>query len=229
MVALASFPGSGNTWVRYLIERATGYYTGSYYDDGDLYKKGFRGEREPWTKGTTVVVKTHRFDEEHVKAFDSAIIIVRDPYKAIISEHNRKFGGHTGYAPEAQYKKGTEWIDFVTGKSRTWANTAINFLQYSKKVLVIYYEDLQTDLYDNLVKILDFVGLPVDEDRLLCVVGNPLGKFKRPTDKRKQLTFDPYTEEMKEFITLYVKGVSMALKLKNQRHLPAQYDPKMEL
>ncbi len=68
---------------------------------------GFRGEREPWTKGTTVVVKTHRFDEEHVKAFDSAILIVRDPYKAIISEHNRKFGGHTGYAPEAQYKKGS--------------------------------------------------------------------------------------------------------------------------
>lgn len=40
LIAVASFPGSGNTWVRYLIERASGIYTGSYYDDGDLYNKG---------------------------------------------------------------------------------------------------------------------------------------------------------------------------------------------
>ena len=40
LVALASFPGSGNTWVRYLIERATGIYTGSIYNDKDLFNKG---------------------------------------------------------------------------------------------------------------------------------------------------------------------------------------------
>lgn len=39
-VALASFPGAGNTWARHLIELATGYYTGSYYFDGSLYNKG---------------------------------------------------------------------------------------------------------------------------------------------------------------------------------------------
>ena len=31
LIALASFPRSGNTWTRQLIERATGLYTGSYY------------------------------------------------------------------------------------------------------------------------------------------------------------------------------------------------------
>ncbi len=40
LVALASFPGAGNTWARHLIELATGYYTGSYYFDGSLYNKG---------------------------------------------------------------------------------------------------------------------------------------------------------------------------------------------
>lgn len=39
-VALSSFPGAGNTWVRHLIEHATGFYTGSYYFDGTLYNKG---------------------------------------------------------------------------------------------------------------------------------------------------------------------------------------------
>lgn len=42
LVALASFPGAGNTWARHLIELATGFYTGSYYFDGSLYNKGER-------------------------------------------------------------------------------------------------------------------------------------------------------------------------------------------
>ena len=38
--ALASFPGSGNTWTRYLIEGATGVFTGSIYLDKVLQSKG---------------------------------------------------------------------------------------------------------------------------------------------------------------------------------------------
>ncbi|KAA0191301.1 hypothetical protein HAZT_HAZT005754 [Hyalella azteca] len=34
--ALASFPGSGNTWARYLVEGATGIHTGSVYLDEEL-------------------------------------------------------------------------------------------------------------------------------------------------------------------------------------------------
>eukprot|EP00755_Sulcionema_specki_P020617 Sspe_Gene.72395::Locus_43198_Transcript_1_1_Confidence_1.000_Length_3165::g.72395::m.72395 len=33
-----SFPGSGNTWIRFLIEQATGIYTGSVYRDLDIIK-----------------------------------------------------------------------------------------------------------------------------------------------------------------------------------------------
>jgi hypothetical protein len=40
---LASLPGSGNTWSRYLIEKATGYYTGSVAHDRSLYNGGFIG------------------------------------------------------------------------------------------------------------------------------------------------------------------------------------------
>lgn len=43
LMALASFPGAGNTWARHLIELATGFYTGSYYFDGSLYNKGTVG------------------------------------------------------------------------------------------------------------------------------------------------------------------------------------------
>jgi hypothetical protein len=42
-IALASFPGSGNTWLRYLLQQATGIYTGSVYKDYGLLKSGFPG------------------------------------------------------------------------------------------------------------------------------------------------------------------------------------------
>ena len=43
-VALASLPGSGNTWVRHLIQLATGFMTGSEFADQELKQSGFPGE-----------------------------------------------------------------------------------------------------------------------------------------------------------------------------------------
>ncbi|XP_077866233.1 uncharacterized protein LOC144353830 [Saccoglossus kowalevskii] len=40
IVALASPPGAGNTWVRHLLQQATGIYTGSVYRDGRIFQKG---------------------------------------------------------------------------------------------------------------------------------------------------------------------------------------------
>ena len=43
VIALASFPGSGNTWLRYLLQQATGIITGSIYKDHALLRNGFPG------------------------------------------------------------------------------------------------------------------------------------------------------------------------------------------
>ena len=44
LTGLMSYPGSGNTWLRYLLQQATGIVTGSVYMDGALKKGGFPGE-----------------------------------------------------------------------------------------------------------------------------------------------------------------------------------------
>lgn len=41
-MSLASYPGSGNTWIRGIIERLTGIFTGSIYEDQQLYANGRR-------------------------------------------------------------------------------------------------------------------------------------------------------------------------------------------
>ena len=98
MMALVSFPRSGNTWIRSLIEMATGLFTGSEYNSLALLDS-FPGE-SVWRDGTTIVQKTHHrgtmITESNrlgiewrlnlIKTFNrSGILLIRDPYKAIES------------------------------------------------------------------------------------------------------------------------------------------------
>ena len=57
LTALASSPGAGNTWVRYLIQHFTGFVTGAIYNDKALRKSDFPGEK--FFDGRVIVIKTH--------------------------------------------------------------------------------------------------------------------------------------------------------------------------
>ena len=81
-VALASFPGSGNTWLRGLLELATNVCTGSIYCHAHFRTRGFNGEGVH--SGSTLVVKTHEYT--HSTQFVSTVFIVRNPYHAIIAQ-----------------------------------------------------------------------------------------------------------------------------------------------
>ena len=93
-VALVSFPGSGNTWVRGILEAATGICTGAIYCDASLRSQGFIGEN--LQSGSVLVVKTHGSaamwsgSQSKRKSFGSAIFIVRNPLNALVAEWNRK-------------------------------------------------------------------------------------------------------------------------------------------
>ena len=120
LVALASFPGSGNTWVRGLLQKVTRVCTGATYCDISLRVQGFPGEGI--SSPSTLVVKTHNpyphwtkkgatpadnKNKEHwrlaglpylcillnISVFlpcSSAILLVRNPFDALVSEWNRR-------------------------------------------------------------------------------------------------------------------------------------------
>lgn len=74
--------------------------------------EGFKGERDHWRSGRTICIKTHESGQKEIEAFDAAILLIRNPYKALMAEFNRKYGGHIGFAAHAHWKgKGTagEW------------------------------------------------------------------------------------------------------------------------
>lgn len=99
-VALISFPGSGNTWIRQLLESASGICTGSTMCDMSLRFAGFTGENI--NSGSVLVVKTHSSVPNWIGdnklnqtptgfyTFDSAILIIRNPLDALVSEWNRR-------------------------------------------------------------------------------------------------------------------------------------------
>ena len=124
IVALVSFQGSGNTWTRYLLEQASGIFTGSIYCDTTL-KAMFPGEYI--VSPNVLAVKTHQADTislppEIARAlnkrhFDKAVVLVRDPYDALVSEANRRWNSHTntekhlGLASENVFIGMALWIE----------------------------------------------------------------------------------------------------------------------
>ncbi|XP_034608411.1 WSC domain-containing protein 1 [Trachemys scripta elegans] len=222
-VALSSFPGAGNTWARHLIEHATGYYTGSYYFDGTLYNKGFKGEKDHWRSRRTICVKTHESGKREIEMFDSAILLIRNPYKSLMAEFNRKCAGHLGYATDRNWKS-KEWPDFVNSYASWWASHVLDWLKYGKHLFVIHYEDLKQNLISKLKEMVEFLNMTVTEDRLLCVENNRDGNFKRSGARQKD--FEPFTQEMKDLINSYILTVDEALKRRNLTGLPREYVPR---
>uniref|UniRef100_A0A673Y0X1 WSC domain containing 1 n=1 Tax=Salmo trutta TaxID=8032 RepID=A0A673Y0X1_SALTR len=223
LVALSSFPGAGNTWVRHLIELATGYYTGSYYFDGTLYNRGFKGEKDYWKSGRTICVKTHESGRREIEMYDSVILLIRNPYRSLMAEFNRKCAGHLGYATD-QHWKTKEWPEFVGSYASWWASHVLDWLRFGRRVLVVHFEELQTALVPRLRSITSFLNATVTEDRLLCAESNQDGHFKRSGARRP--TFDPFTHDMRGLIDGLIRAVDQALRDSNHTGLPLEYLPR---
>ena len=171
LVMLVSFPGSGNTWTRLLIEEVTGYYTGSVYFDKSLYNGGFIGEKENIRDGTTIVVKNHDLSNYHVLGLRDAkgiLLLVRNPYDAILAEFNRQQSEnnghntkHTGRASMEQFNK-TNWFQSVQELSSEWFNLYSKHVEQSKAnrvpLIIIFYENLKINSTHQMERILNFMN-----------------------------------------------------------------------
>ena len=106
-MAIASYPGSGNTWVRGLFQKVTGLCTGAIYCDITLRKNGYPGESI--RSGAAFLVKSHQTDPrwegvtydphapltyfkkvEHIPVFSGGVFILRNPFHAMIAEYKRQ-------------------------------------------------------------------------------------------------------------------------------------------
>ena len=153
--ALVSYPGSGNTWIRYLLEAATGVFTGSIFYDESIESAGHYGEARHYADGTTILQKTHHnavyqfgldWRQKHIRQFGGrAVLVIRNPYKAIISFYNFKYtgGSHTEIVA-AERLHSVEFQEFVREGAAKWLELIEDWLQYSTDCHIIMYEVSQS-------------------------------------------------------------------------------------
>ena len=194
VTALASFPGSGNTWLRYLIQQASGLMTGSVYQDQTLLKNGFPGEGIQ--DGRVIVVKTHELRRSN---YTKAILIIRDPYEAILAEFNRQNGGHIGHArPKAFMAQ--NWHRLKSTGAGIWEKTAKfwhnQFLNNPQNLLVVHYALLKNDTEHQLRRILDFLNVEVTDKTMQCVMSRKEGNYHRKKKKIQGQIFDAQTKKL---------------------------------
>lgn len=162
-IPLLSFPGSGNTWLRHLIEEISGTFTGSVYNDHRLYDQGFSGEYEDPLSGKVIVVKSHLGNGVNAKEvwppseelFEygvqegglKCIYLLRHPVDTYFS--TRAFQAtksHTGYLeyPDFHSMVGRRsWRDTVNHWSAYYYDTYTKLEQScSKGIKLVFYEDL---------------------------------------------------------------------------------------
>ncbi|XP_061624362.1 sialate:O-sulfotransferase 2 isoform X2 [Phyllopteryx taeniolatus] len=185
--------------------------------------QGFKGERDHWRSGRTICIKTHESGKKEIEAFHSSILMIRNPYKALMAEFNRKYGGHIGFASQAHWK-GKEWPEFVKNYAPWWASHTLDWLHYGKNVHVVHFEALKRDLFSHLKGMVQFLGPKVSEERLLCVEGQKDGNFKR--SGLRKLEYNPYTPEMQTNINELIRTVDAALKKRNMSGVPDEYMPR---
>ena len=88
-VALLSFPGSGNSWVRQPLETTTGIYTGTYQDCDESYiSNGMIGEGVYTDNVITVKLHFPGIKDLRWLYRHNIIYVVRNPYYTILAEWN---------------------------------------------------------------------------------------------------------------------------------------------
>lgn len=227
LTSLSSYPGSGNTWVRFLIEEYTGYYTGSIYSDKNLFKGGFKGEQEDWKTGQMIVIKAHSFRDE--RELRDAVLLIRNPFDAILAEFNRLKGGakggdhHTGVATLDDFLS-DDWVDMDIGKRAFRWYKLYNGNLLTRRTLPIFYEDLKQYPIPEMEKIGAFLNITDTNsaEKFDCLFGDHSKKFKRSSDRE----YDPYNfmgKEKFDAVNMYVRKLNETLLQVHGITLPDDY------
>ncbi|XP_064079244.1 sialate:O-sulfotransferase 1-like [Macrobrachium nipponense] len=219
---LHSFPRSGNTWLRYLLEAATGIFTSSFYTDRTLIRQGYLGERDKFWEKTTIATKLHFI--KHLKLYLNApcITIIRNPARLFVSlwsyvnVQNRRLK-HTAVIPENTLNS-TEFHTFIQGKLKKWLRTYIFALTKRKIIFPVSYELIREDPIGQTRRLLTFLNIKPDENRLACLAKHITGKVKAGQRSNK-----PYTPEEEKQMEAALEKINHYLKKRGLQPMPA-YD-----
>lgn len=187
---LASFPRSGNSWVRYLIANVLfepgmsfkGF--GRYVPDSHLKNNlpYLNDPDAPFNTAPRQFVKTHfRYQPE----FHNVIYVARDGRDALTSFY---------HWINARSKEPVALRDIISGNIPygLWSDHVLSWMRGRCNRLLVKYEDLYNDTHGQLRKMLDFAQISASDDRIAAAVA--AASFENMRAKEQ----DFYEERKKE-------------------------------
>ena len=180
---IASYPKSGNTWVRFLVAN---YLAGpiEHSTQVEALVPDFSRPIDPaplLAQRPTLIAKSHfRWgpDHPHAALTERAVVVLRHPKDVLLSNlaYDRLLSTKEAAYTDAQFigafiQAGGDprWLSQGYGTLeehvRSWLDAPETFPRH-----IVRYDDLKADTAGQFAKIAEFLGLPADPDRLKLAV-----------------------------------------------------------
>lgn len=187
---IASYPRSGNTWLRFVLFDilVTGQTSGFDEVNHIVAEVGLHGPAHALLPGGGRLIKTH---EAYRKQYRKAIYLVRDVRDVVLSEF--AYQKALGWIPDdfdlfmRQFVRGevnpfSPWHQHVPG----WFNSR---LAKTPNFLLIKFEEMRRNTESTVNTVLDFLGVIVDPQTVRdAITNNSLQKMQEKEQRQPQLS-----------------------------------------
>ena len=194
-VFLASYPRSGNTWLRFVLsELLTG--TSIDFDNVDRFipEMKWHGSAVPILPGPGRLIKTH---EHYRKEYKRAIYIVRDARDVALSAYARS--GQIGIVDQDFEAFLPSFLQGRANPYGAWDRHLRSWLDgplaKEGKLLVIKFEDLRRDPETAVSRMVEFVGVPMTSEKVRTALANNSVDQMRIKEEKSRKLYRSTTED----------------------------------
>ena len=200
-IYLVSYPKSGNTWTRFLVANLVYPEKNPDFsnindlipDPEAMAKRDLERARRPR------ILKSHQyFDHRYPKV----IYIVRDPRDVVLSEYHfdiKRRAITEDYPIEKFVGR------FVRGElnhpNGTWGENAATWFYtwgHNPRLLLVTYENLQTQGAHEMTRIAEFIGVPADPERIAFAIQQSAADRMRELEKKQAHLWSSTRETRKD-------------------------------
>jgi hypothetical protein len=188
-VMIASYPRSGNTWLRFLLAEIVAESSPGFDHISKVVPEiGLHFVASAPLPGEGRLIKTH---ECYRREYARAIYLARDVRDVALSYFER--GKHLGVFVDIEFE--TFLPRFLDGKMNTvgsWQGHVRAWLESplarQGNLLAIRFEDMRMDTENTLLHILEFLGIPIDRSKVRdAIASNALEQMRAKEQDSRRL------------------------------------------
>jgi len=182
-VFVASYPRSGNTWLRFMLYELLAGQSSSFRNvDQLLPDVGKQGQASPVFPQGGRLIKTH---EPYRAEYKKAIYLVRDARDVALSEF--AYQKALGFIPDDFERHVKRFLGGKVNPFGSWVAHVESWMRAKEEkranILLLRYDEMRRAPEDSLAGVMEFLGLPVQRELIQRVVANNSVEKMRAKEK----------------------------------------------